>query len=97
MSKANAYDALNRLETETAYLNGGSPDTNGATVVVNRHEYDAIDRQTKLTFPDGLFETWDYAVCGCGTATHTDRGGIGVSPSQYTLRPREGCELQLCR
>ena len=70
-----AYDAANRLATETGWLTRGTPGTNDDVALVVRHSYDALNRLTELVYPDGLTQTWDYAVCGCGTASETDRGG----------------------
>lgn len=69
------YDAANRLATETGWLTRGTPGTNDDVALVVRHGYDTLNQETNLVYPDGFSESWNYAVCGCGTAFHADRGG----------------------
>lgn len=52
-STAFTYDALNRKLSETSMLNG-------AGAIAKTMQYDLAGRRIRLTWPDGLFITYDY-------------------------------------
>ena len=65
------YDALGRKLSETTTLNGAG--SNAKTM-----QYDLAGRRTRLTWPDGLYVSYDYLVTNEMTAILENGATIGV-------------------
>jgi RHS repeat-associated protein len=93
---AKVYDSMQRLISRTDALEQVTSfdyeDGNLATITdaksqVHTFGYDALDRRTRLTFPDESFEEWSYDAAG-SLASFTTRAGQ-VRTHTYDVRNRE--------
>ncbi|MCC7073298.1 MAG: lamin tail domain-containing protein [Deltaproteobacteria bacterium] len=91
-----AYDSMRRLTSRTdaleltttfGYEDGNLTTITDAKSQVHAYDYDALDRRTRLTFPDESFEEWSYDAAG-NLTSYTTRAGQ-VRTHVYDLRDRE--------
>jgi YD repeat-containing protein len=95
LASTNRYDAADRLiewrdNQSNALFYAYDPNTellsartwSNSYARTTSYFYDSLARQTNISYPDGTYEAWTYAACGCGVLTHRDRSG-GVTSNAY--------------